>query len=81
MDNKKQNFCLKCGSLVIETSRVIRPSANPLYPITQVQYRCTNDSCQQESDKKREELRNQRLEREERSKKSANKNTKPAVSS
>lgn len=69
MKNKKQDFCTKCGSLVVETEKFIRQSGNPLYPITVTRYRCTNDSCQAETDKKIADLKQQRLDREERSKK------------
>lgn len=70
--NKSQNVCTNCGNLLIETTRIVRQSANPLYPITVIQYRCTNEPCQANTDRRIIELAQERLEREERSKKSHN---------
>jgi hypothetical protein len=68
MNNNSNSICTRCGSPLIQSEKNVRQSGNPLYPITITKYRCTDDSCQMESDKKQAELMQQRLEREERSK-------------
>lgn len=68
MNDNNEHICIRCGSPTI-SSTTIRQSANPLYPITVTQYRCTNEACQKAADNKQAELLKQRLEREEKSKK------------
>ena len=69
MNDNNELVCTRCGSPKIESKRIVRQSANPLYPITVIQYRCTNEACQTAIDNKQAELTKQRLEREEKSKK------------
>lgn len=66
MKNEEQTFCTKCSSALVLVTKTIRPSANPLYPITVTKYRCTNDACQADTDKKVADAAQQRAEREER---------------
>lgn len=69
MKTKEKKVCAQCGSLLVVISTNIRQSANPLYPITEIKYRCTNDICQAESDKKLADIARLRLEREEKTRK------------
>lgn len=69
MKKQGKSFCSECGGILIETSRVVRPTANPLYPITEIKYRCTNIICQAASDKKIADVLKVRQEREEKTRK------------
>lgn len=68
MNDINDLICTRCGSPRVQSQKIVRQSANPLYPITVTQYRCTNDACQKESDEKQAELIKERLERAEKSK-------------
>jgi hypothetical protein len=72
MSENNQLICTRCGSPRVQSNKSVRQSANPLYPITITQYRCTNDDCQADTERKQAELLRQRLEREERSRNNPN---------
>lgn len=62
-----QSICTRCGSPREEIETIVRQSANPLYPITMVKYRCTNEECQKESERQQAALLKQKEERAEKS--------------
>lgn len=66
------NKCIDCGSELILMEVTVHTSGNNPSPITKTTYRCSNDACQEECDKrtaKRIEIkREQDLARENRKK-------------
>lgn len=66
MDNKPK-LCAKCESPLVQLSQIIKKSEKSEFTNTVTTYRCTNDTCQAEIDKRTADLEKQRLERLERS--------------
>ncbi|OGE26490.1 hypothetical protein A3H85_00100 [Candidatus Daviesbacteria bacterium RIFCSPLOWO2_02_FULL_40_8] len=61
-------ICAKCGSNLIELTKVQSVSGNSTFPLTTTTYKCTNEECQKSMDQEKLDREAQRLERANRSK-------------
>lgn len=77
MADKNSSTCTRCGGKLIQFNKIVRQSANPKYPITVTQYKCTNQACQEEAEAKQAEALRIKLEREKNSKRNFGK--KPSI--
>jgi hypothetical protein len=60
-----QKICVRCGSPLVEISKKTTQLENFKASLTTTAYRCTNDECQAESDRRKAEAEKQRVERAE----------------